>query len=456
MSKNLKNINIPGYGDIDVAQISTGELAKYNPEQEHKDQLYIASDTNNILYNNQQLGIPTYKATEVFFDRIGHYKIIKIDNLDFDNLPAIFYVKDCIEHYSEVDSHLGDVIVIPIINETGTYAIAIRPTIGYSDSTEIAKWIKCTYSEDDPTPYFSAYSNYSNFGFRKVVTLDNSGKIPSSQLPSYVDDVLEYDTKDSLPETGEYGKIYVTTDDNKTYRWSGSTYIEIGNPLGEEDLKLLSGNRDKWYVGRSTSIPYPIDFNRNGEILGNLALRYAVYRFKDGAFHESVKLSVPEAGIHNDGYVNGLIPAIDKKFIDTIIKCTITHIGRKNLVEDHLAAIYDENTIKIPISNAYYDKEYTNDIFETINPDTTAIRLHLDAATLETAGVMTANDKSKLDSIEVEKLYTSDNLDLSNYVSKTEFDTVKTELDTLKAEFAKFKEDTTTLLNDLYNIVKTN
>lgn len=84
------------------------------------------------------------------------------------------------------------------------------------------------------------------------------------------------------------------------------------------------------------------------------------------------------------------------------------------------------------------------------------IAITLPSATTEKAGVMSSEDKSKLDSIEVEKLYTSDNLDLSNYVPKTEFDIVKTELDTLKAEFAKFKEDTTTLLNDLYNIVKTN
>ncbi len=53
------------------------------------------------------------------------------------------------------------------------------------------------------------------------------GKIPVSQLPSYVDDVLEYDTYNSFPMTGESGKIYVTLDTNRTYRWSGSVYIEI-------------------------------------------------------------------------------------------------------------------------------------------------------------------------------------------------------------------------------------
>ena len=57
--------------------------------------------------------------------------------------------------------------------------------------------------------------------------LDGTGKVPAAQLPSYVDDVLEYANLASFPVTGETGKIYVALDTNKTYRWSGSTYIEI-------------------------------------------------------------------------------------------------------------------------------------------------------------------------------------------------------------------------------------
>lgn len=57
--------------------------------------------------------------------------------------------------------------------------------------------------------------------------LDASSKVPAANLPSYVDDVLEYADLASLPVTGETGKIYVTLDTNKTYRWSGSSYIEI-------------------------------------------------------------------------------------------------------------------------------------------------------------------------------------------------------------------------------------
>jgi hypothetical protein len=55
------------------------------------------------------------------------------------------------------------------------------------------------------------------------------GKVPSSQLPSYVDDVVEVATFSALPATGEIGKIYVILDTNKIYRWSGSTYVEIAD-----------------------------------------------------------------------------------------------------------------------------------------------------------------------------------------------------------------------------------
>lgn len=57
--------------------------------------------------------------------------------------------------------------------------------------------------------------------------LDAAGLVPSAQLPSYVDDVLEFSNLASFPVTGEAGKIYVALDTNKTYRWSGSTYIYI-------------------------------------------------------------------------------------------------------------------------------------------------------------------------------------------------------------------------------------
>lgn len=64
-----------------------------------------------------------------------------------------------------------------------------------------------------------------------LAELDANGKVPTSQLPSFVDDVVEADNYDSLPVEGETGKIYVTLDTNKTYRWSGSAYVEISESL---------------------------------------------------------------------------------------------------------------------------------------------------------------------------------------------------------------------------------
>ena len=80
-----------------------------------------------------------------------------------------------------------------------------------------------------------------------VATLDATGKVPSSQLPSFVDDVIEVDSFDLLPETGETGKIYVTKDTNLTYRWSGSQYVEISASLalGETSSTAYPGDKGK-------------------------------------------------------------------------------------------------------------------------------------------------------------------------------------------------------------------
>lgn len=80
-----------------------------------------------------------------------------------------------------------------------------------------------------------------------VAELDSSGKVPSAQLPSYVDDVLEFASLSAFPDTGETGKIYIAQDTNKTYRWSGSAYVEISSSLalGETSSTAYAGNKGK-------------------------------------------------------------------------------------------------------------------------------------------------------------------------------------------------------------------
>ena len=80
-----------------------------------------------------------------------------------------------------------------------------------------------------------------------VAELDEGGKVPSSQLPSFVDDVLEYTTKSSFPTSGETGKIYVDVSTNLSYRWGGSDYVEISPSLalGETSSTAYRGDRGK-------------------------------------------------------------------------------------------------------------------------------------------------------------------------------------------------------------------
>ena len=97
------------------------------------------------------------------------------------------------------------------------------------------------FLDQDGVQYFwnKVQQNFAN--------LSDNGKVPANQLPSYVDDVLEYDTFNIFPTTGEDGKIYVAQDTNLTYRWSGTRYVEISQSLalGETSSTAYPGDKGK-------------------------------------------------------------------------------------------------------------------------------------------------------------------------------------------------------------------
>lgn len=99
----------------------------------------------------------------------------------------------------------------------------------------------------DPTS--ESYLSISSAGV-KISGIDNAlaskanlveGKVPASELPSYVDDVVEYTSASEFPQTGEKGKIYVATSTNQTYRWSGSQYVPLSSPV-DDALSSTSSN----------------------------------------------------------------------------------------------------------------------------------------------------------------------------------------------------------------------
>lgn len=77
--------------------------------------------------------------------------------------------------------------------------------------------------------------------------LDGGGKVPAAQLPSYVDDVLEYANLAAFPGTGSTGIIYVADDTGKIYRWSGSAYIEISPSPGSTD-SVTEGSTNLYFT----------------------------------------------------------------------------------------------------------------------------------------------------------------------------------------------------------------
>lgn len=91
-----------------------------------------------------------------------------------------------------------------------------------------------THSADNITSGILALDRIPTITDAKIQGMSASkltGTIPQANLPSYVDDVLEYNGQSNFPEEGETGKIYVDTSTNRTYRWGGSSYVEISSSL---------------------------------------------------------------------------------------------------------------------------------------------------------------------------------------------------------------------------------
>lgn len=121
-------------------------------------------------------------------------------------------------------------------NITGTPTALKNPTaltVGSktydgSSAVEITKADLGLSSIEENTAYVRADKVGAKNG---VASLGTDGKVPAAQLPSFVDDVLEYTNMGDFPRPGETGKIYVDIGSGKTYRWGGTTYVEISSSL---------------------------------------------------------------------------------------------------------------------------------------------------------------------------------------------------------------------------------
>lgn len=124
----------------------------------------------------------------------------------------------------EVTAQPNDQIVdISVTDNADNVTLNITPTVvevNINKGSSFAQWGDLYGTLSDQTDLQNALNLKANLV---------DGKVPASELPSYVDDIIEVANYAALPATGEIGKIYVTLDNNKIYRWSGSVYIEIAS-----------------------------------------------------------------------------------------------------------------------------------------------------------------------------------------------------------------------------------
>lgn len=234
-----------------------------------------------------------------------------------------------------------------------------------------------------------------------LAELDSTGKVPAAQLPSYVDDVLEYSTKAQFPQIGETGKIYVSKDTNLTYRWTGTQYLEISQSLalGETPSTAYPGDKGKANRDALNSMPtkltsYLTPTTSTGELV-KINYKYAA---KDGLNYGPLQddnIDIPSATTTNAGAMS----AIDKGRLDDLYDefGSIENPGDKlDSLPNNLVTGLDatsRNATSVTINYKQSDLSAASNSYA--NPITKSQTIP--AATQSAAGVMTATDKQNLD-----------------------------------------------------------
>lgn len=287
-----------------------------------------------------------------------------------------------------------------------------------------------------------------------LASLNESGIIPSAQLPSYVDDVIEVDTFSNLPGTGESGKIYIVQDTNLTYRWSGTDYVEISKSLalGETSSTAYPGDKGKATTDKLNRIPDKlitdtVDVNQSTT---EAVLKFTTYKQEAQQIGRNTltitSATTSQAGLMSSSDKTKLDGLKDQagitSDIDAVQTNLETHINNKSnpheVTKDQVGLGNVDNTSDAnkPISNATQTalngkfsatdgnalKQRVDNIPElvatdiTVDSDNDSVNISLDktsivdgtlsgttininSATASKAGILVPTDKSKIDKI---------------------------------------------------------
>lgn len=228
-----------------------------------------------------------------------------------------------------------------------------------------------------------------------LASLDDGGRVPSSQLPSYVDDVIEINTFNNLPSTGESGKIYITQDTNLTYRWSGSAYTEISKSLalGETSSTAYPGDKGKSTTDKVNSLSdtlVNIDTTIN-----NVQNNLTTHINNKANPHQVTKEQVGLSNVDNTSDANKPISTATQNALNDKFSATEGN-ALKQIVNDMPDLVVTGGSL---IHNS--DSVSLNLIQQNLkNPDDAgSFLLKFNSVTDSTAGIILPSDKSKIDKI---------------------------------------------------------
>ena len=251
-------------------------------------------------------------------------------------------------------------------------------------------------------------------------SLDGNGLVPSSQLPSYVDDVINVyatyevsetgglsniniysDAAHANPITGETGKIYVNVTDGEPpyqFRWSGTQFVDSNTSsliLGEVTGTAYDGGKGKaladWRKSLKDNLRFYSHIKDNGAWTRNateVRLNFDCSDFGDTAHVNTYNQPIPAA----TKYLAGVQTAADKKLFDSIPGGIVSNITSSKADE----SLKDKNVVRLKIEN--YNRYNTET--QSVLPEYKMVygEVTLPSASAEQAGTISADMFNKLNS----------------------------------------------------------
>ena len=236
------------------------------------------------------------------------------------------------------------------------------------------------FLDQDGVQYFwnKVHQNFAN--------LSDNGKVPANQLPSYVDDVLEYGTLSTFPVTGETDKIYVAQDTNLTYRWSGTRYVEISQSiaLGETSTTAYPGNKGKANeeailneISRAQREEQSIQDSIDEEIVRAKRVETNIQDSHNRHItdynnpHKVTKDQVGLGNVDNTSDVNKPISDAQQREFNRINQSLLNNTDNVN------SALLDVANIKSTVNSLSQEQEYTKGMLDTIDSSITNINSNI-------------------------------------------------------------------------------